>query len=101
MILARRQFLRCLTGIVAAPAVVKTDALMKVFAPKITTPHLIYSNRVIREYFDVEAMRDRNVILWAEDYAHRIAQTLIYGNPNKTHTFTGLTPLLTVAEHSA
>lgn len=34
MILARRQFLRCLTGIIAAPAVVKADALMKVFAPK-------------------------------------------------------------------
>jgi hypothetical protein len=34
MILARRRFLQCLTGIIAAPAVVKADSLMRVFAPK-------------------------------------------------------------------
>jgi hypothetical protein len=34
LILPRRQFLRCLVGIVAAPTVVKAEGLMKVFAPK-------------------------------------------------------------------
>ena len=34
MMLTRRGILRCLTGIIAAPAVVKIDSLMKVVAPK-------------------------------------------------------------------
>lgn len=41
MILARRRFLQCLTGIIAAPAVVKADSLMRVFAPK---PKTIFYN---------------------------------------------------------
>jgi hypothetical protein len=32
--LPRRRFLQCLTGIIAAPAVVKADSLMRVFTPK-------------------------------------------------------------------
>ncbi len=32
--LQRRQFLRVLTGLIAAPAVIKADALMRVVAPK-------------------------------------------------------------------
>jgi hypothetical protein len=32
--LPRRQFLRVLTGLIAAPAVIKADALMRIVAPK-------------------------------------------------------------------
>ncbi len=38
VLLSRRGVLRCLTGIIAAPAVVKADALMRVVAPKIIDP---------------------------------------------------------------
>lgn len=34
MILSRRGILRCLTGLIAAPAIVRADALMRVVAPK-------------------------------------------------------------------
>ena len=34
ILLSRRGVLRCLTGIIAAPAVVRADALMRVVAPK-------------------------------------------------------------------
>lgn len=34
MMLSRRGVLRCLTGIIAAPAIVRADALMRVVAPR-------------------------------------------------------------------
>jgi len=37
LILPRRQFLKTLSGIIAAPAIVRADSLMKVVAPK---PHI-------------------------------------------------------------
>ena len=41
VLLSRRGILRCLTGIIAAPAIVKADALMKVVAVPKTPPPLI------------------------------------------------------------
>ena len=38
ILLSRRGVLRCLTGIIAAPAVVKADALMRIVAPKVVIP---------------------------------------------------------------
>jgi NCAIR mutase (PurE)-related protein len=35
MILSRRGVLRCLTGLIAAPAIVRADALMRVVAPRL------------------------------------------------------------------
>lgn len=50
VILARRRFLQCLTGIIAAPAVVKADSLMRVFAHK---PKTIFYNPLSEEEMEL------------------------------------------------
>lgn len=96
MILQRRQFLRCLTGIVAAPAIVKADALMKVFAPK--NPSITISE-ILRRRAEWELeFNNRWIAMLQQRYEDRI----LYGDPNASpYAFTGLAPLLTAAEHSA
>jgi hypothetical protein len=76
MTLSRRGLLRVLTGIIAAPAVIQVDALMRVVKVPpsqtiggfYTTYDTIYSNRIIRHHIDVEAIRDRNVLLSLDEY---------------------------------
>lgn len=46
LLLPRRQFLRVLTGLVAAPAVVKAESLMNIVAPK---PEIFYVSELRNE----------------------------------------------------
>jgi hypothetical protein len=59
--LPRRRFLQCLVGLVAAPAVIKADSLMRVFAPKKLTPGPIYSFGI-----DIGAERSIWLVSWGE-----------------------------------
>jgi hypothetical protein len=54
--LPRRRFLTGLVGLVAAPAVVKAVNLMPVKT-------WLEPNRITRRYMDIQAIRDKNVLL--------------------------------------
>jgi len=61
---SRRGFITGLVSLaVTAPAIVKSASLMPVKLMLPSRPSLIYSNRVIRRYVDIEAFRDRNILL--------------------------------------
>jgi hypothetical protein len=74
--LPRRRFLQCLTGIIAAPAIVKADSLMRVFAAP-EGPGLIYCNRAIRSALDIEAIRGHNVLLKASDWKMQWGDSIV------------------------
>jgi hypothetical protein len=59
----RRKFLTGLISLVAAPAIVRAGSLMPVKAERRLLFTEYYCNRVIRTYMDVEAIRDRNILL--------------------------------------
>lgn len=62
LILPRRQFLKAAVGIIAAPAVVRFESLMKLSAPNVPIEswRKFYSNRTIRCALDIESIRNRN-----------------------------------------
>lgn len=70
MILARRRFLQCLTGIIVAPAVVKADSLMRVFAPKQLTA---------QEIVDAAYTRIMNDEAFLEHLSKVYSNLIIYG----------------------
>lgn len=70
MTLSRRGFFTGLAAVaVTAPSIVRSASLMPVKqmlivpTPRTYNQDIIYSNRVIRHWMDVQAIRDRN-ILW-------------------------------------
>jgi hypothetical protein len=66
---SRRSFITGLVSFVAAPAIVRAANIMPVRSPKVLAFTEYYQNRVIRTYLDVQAIRDRNVLLSIEDFA--------------------------------
>lgn len=58
LVLPRRRFLQTFVGLVAAPAIVKADNLIRVVTWKAPDAH-----RTIRVYMDIQTIRDRNVLL--------------------------------------
>lgn len=71
---SRRSFLGFLgvAGVAAASSLKAAPVLasaLKQVPAKITPSKVVYSNRVVRCYMDVEAIRDRNVLLSMTDYA--------------------------------
>lgn len=68
--LTRRGILGMFGALAALPIV--GPALSRIIppiAPKMTGGRLMYSNRVIRSYMDVQAIQDRNFLLQPSDYA--------------------------------
>lgn len=68
--LTRRGILGMFGALAALPIV--GPALSKIIPPissRMTGGRLIYSNRVIRSYMDVQAIHDRNFLLQSSDYA--------------------------------
>lgn len=98
MILARRQFLRCLTGVIVAPAVMKADALMKVFAPKLKF-----------EIYNTGTEWEESVFLKiSQELNRRIENAVLWGDESVENGMPGFYPpenrgllLLRRAEHSA
>lgn len=63
--LSRRGFFSGLGALfIAAPAIVRASSIMPVKALK----SVIYSNRIIRCYADIKAIRDTNIFLRFDDY---------------------------------
>jgi hypothetical protein len=71
MLLQRRSFLTGLgASLIASPAIVRAGSLMPVKAIEWTPIRpIFYANRTIRAWIDIEAIRDRNILLRIEDYA--------------------------------
>jgi hypothetical protein len=69
IILPRRKFLQCLTGLIAAPAVVKADNMMRIQAPKIITAPIypLYRRQIFENPFNAEKLM--------RAYAERISAT--------------------------
>jgi hypothetical protein len=78
-VISRRGFLRCLTGVIAAPAIIKVDRLMKLSATPIR--FVFYSNRSIRSWDDVAAINDRNILLSFEDIPGAAGYNILYSKP--------------------
>jgi hypothetical protein len=74
MILSRRGVLRCLTGLIAAPAIVRADSLMRV----VTQPSL--RTLTEREWFDAVV----------KQICDEMAEQWLYGNPDQPDYFPGL-----------
>jgi hypothetical protein len=75
LILPRRQFLKTLSGIIAAPAIVRADSLMKVVAPKrqmlypLWGPPLNLGDLIDIELFPPPETRSVWLISWGEEEA--------------------------------
>ena len=66
--LDRRGFLSGLAAALCAPAIIRTPGLLMPVKAVKGAPFW-YCNRTIRVWADVQAIRDRNVLLRLEDYA--------------------------------
>lgn len=64
--LSRRGLLTGLGAVIAAPAIVRVASLMKL--PRMPFPYPP-PNRTVRVWMDIEAIRDRNILLSLDDYA--------------------------------
>lgn len=74
MLTSRRSLITGLVSFIAAPAIVRAGSLMPV---KVMKPLLIYDNRVIRHYTDIEAIRGQNFLLLAQDWREVIRCAII------------------------
>jgi len=63
--LNRRRFLTGLAAVACAPAIIRTPGLLMPIKP------VFYANRTVRYYMDIQAIRDKNVLLSSTDYAGR------------------------------
>ncbi len=81
--ISRRSILSAFGGLVAAPAIVRLASIMPVKSWQSWHGLSIYDNRTIRVYLDVNAMRDRNVLLRLNEFVGVVAptdaETLTYG----------------------
>lgn len=68
--IARRSFLLGLGSLFAAPAIIKIDSLMRLSVPK-KAKLVVYCNKSIRNWIEVETIRDRNVLLTYSDVMAR------------------------------
>ena len=60
-----------LTGLVALLVARITDGITRTDAPRddVSVRGIFYANRTVRQFMDIQAMRDANVLLTLNDYA--------------------------------
>lgn len=76
----RRAFLRCLTGIIAAPAIIKADRLMRVVAPRQAILSDLYTAEFslsLENLLRAKEMLKRN---WPPDIANLQRDLVAYGS---------------------
>jgi hypothetical protein len=72
MAMTRRGFLR---GLLASTAAVPALPVVVKAAAALPSPRTLYHNRSTRVWLDVQAIRDKNVLLLPGEYAGRAALT--------------------------
>jgi hypothetical protein len=73
----RRSLLKAIPALLCAPAIVKASSLVQISPVRLPPPTVgqLYNNWVMRQWVDVHAVRNRNVLFTLDDYAGIPVQT--------------------------